>query len=425
MTLDGQKGTNPREGIETRELGLRLPFHVKMIYLDHAATTPLHPQVLEAMLPYFSEKFYNPSSSYSLAQEVHRAVEESRVIVADILGCQSSEVIFTSGGTESDNTALKGLAFANQKQGNHIITSSIEHHAVIETCRQLESFGFDVTYLPVDVYGRVGIEEVKEAINERTILVSIMLANNEVGTIQDIAGISEVVRDYASLQRRQIMFHTDAVQCAGALDLNVGKLGVDMLSLSSHKFYGPKGTGVLYLRGGAPFSSQQRGGTHEIERRAGTENVPGIVGTAAALKLAEEHRESNSTYCRELRDYLIEGIQSSIKRVHLNGHPQERLPNNANFSFESVEGGSISFSLDMAGVAVSSGSACASASPEPSHVLHAMGIPDPIANSSVRFTLGAENTRGEIDYVLSILPGIISELREMSHSSISPLTNNT
>lgn len=384
----------------------------RLIYMDHAATTPVLPEVVEAMLPFFSEKYGNPSSVYSLAQEARQALEEARNTIAEVLGASPREIIFTSGGTESDNTALKGAAFALKDQGNHIITSSVEHHAVLEPCHQLEKFGFEVTYLPVDKYGMVSVEDVEKAINERTILVSIMLANNEVGTIQPIAEIGQMLKEIK--KRKAIVFHTDAVQGAGALDLNVDKLGVDMLSLSAHKFYGPKGVGVLYVRRGTPFLPQQRGGAQERNRRAGTENVPGIVGMAKALKIAEEKRSSYVEHCSKLRDKLIQGILSSIDRVFLTGHPVLRLPNNASFCFEFIEGESILLSLDFEGVAASSGSACTSASLEPSHVLLAMGISEETAHGSVRFTLGWDNTGEDIDYVLRILPGIVQRLRAMS-----------
>jgi cysteine desulfurase len=389
----------------------------RAVYLDHAATTPVHPRALEAMLPFFSQRYGNPSSVYSLAQEARQAVEESRKTVADILGCPDREIVFTSGGTESDNAALKGVAFAAWESGNHIVTSAIEHHAVLETCRFLEKSGFEVTYLPVDGCGLARAEDVERAVTQKTILVSIMLANNEVGTIEPIAEIARVVRDKSKLMGSRVFLHTDAVQGAGALDLDVNKLGVDLLTLSSHKFYGPKGVGILYVRRGTPFLPQQSGGAHERNRRAGTENVAGIVGTAAALKLAAERRQSNGHQCQGLRDRLIVGIQSKIKRAHLSGHPTIRLPNNASFCFEYVEGESILLNLDFAGVAASSGSACTSASLEPSHVLVAMGIPEEIAHGSIRFTMGPDNTEEDVDYVLSIMPGIIEKLR-----AISPLS---
>ncbi|MEW6034014.1 MAG: cysteine desulfurase NifS [Chloroflexota bacterium] len=384
----------------------------KTIYLDHAATTPVHPRVLEAMLPYFSEKYGNPSTIYSLGQEARRALDDARATVAEILGCSRKEVIFTSGGTESDNAAIKGAAFALQDKGNHIITSSVEHHAVLETCHHLEKHGFQVTYLPVDCYGRVNVDDVAAAINERTILVSIMLANNEVGTIEPIADISRTIKERAG--QRAIVFHTDAIQGTGALNLNVEQLGVDMLSLSAHKFYGPKGVGILYLKQGTPFVPQQQGGSQEGRRRAGTENVAGIVGTATALRLAAESRDSNNRTCARLRDRLVQGIDRLVPDVQLTGHPELRLPNNASFCFAYVEGESILLHLDFAGIAASSGSACTSASLEPSHCLLAMGIPPEIAHGSVRFTFGPENTEEEVDQVLSVLPQVVERLRAMS-----------
>ena len=385
-----------------------------LVYLDHAATTPVHPKVLEVMLPYFSQKYGNPSSIYTLAQEARKAVDDSRETVADILGCRPNEIVFTSGGTEADNAAIKGAAFSTKQTGNHIITSSIEHHAVLHTCQFLERFGFEVTYLPVDEYGLVNVDDLARAITDKTILITIMLANNEVGTIEPVPEIARVAKERAKALGTNIIVHTDAVQGAGALDLNVNRLGVDMLSLSSHKFYGPKGVGILYLRRGTPFMPQQSGGAQERHRRAGTENTAGIVGTAVALKLIVEDMEHNRQHCQRLRDRFIEGITAKITRAHLNGHPTLRLPNNVNFSFDYVEGESILLNLDFAGVAASSGSACTSASLEPSHVLTAMGIDAQSAHGSLRLTVGSDNTEEEIDYVLSILPGIIDKLRAMS-----------
>jgi cysteine desulfurase len=384
--------------------------------MDHAATTPVHPKVLEAMLPYFSEIYGNPSGIYAVAQEARKAVDEARLAVAGVLGCKPAEIVFTSGGTESDNAALKGAAFALKQEGNHIITSGIEHHAVLHTCHALEDFGFKVTYLPVDKFGMVSVESLEKAITDKTILVSIMLANNEIGTIEPVAEFTRLVKSKST--ERKIVFHTDAVQGAGALDLDVNRLGVDMLSLSAHKFRGPKGAGILYIRKGAPFMPQQNGGAQESNRRAGTENVPGIVGTAIALKMAAENRESNSQHCRRLRDRLIESIMSQIKDVFLNGHPEQRLPNNANLSFKYVEGESILLHLDFLGIAASSGSACTSGSNDPSHVLLATGLQEELAHGSLRFTVGVDNTDGDVDYVLSVLPGIVQRLREMS-----PLTS--
>ena len=384
----------------------------KLIYMDHAATTAVHPRVLEAMTPYFTKIFGNPSSIYAIAQEARKAVDEARSTVTEVLGCKPIEIIFTSGGTESDNTALKGTAFALQKEGNHIITSAIEHHAVMHTCHYLEKFGFEVTYLPVDRYGMVSVEALEKAITDRTILVSIMLANNEIGTIQPLSELTKAVK--AKAKQRKIVFHTDAVQGVGAIEMDVNKLGVDTLSLSAHKFHGPKGAGILYLRKGTPFLPQQLGGAQENNRRAGTENVPGIVGTAVALKMSADNRESNSQYCQKLRDRLLEGIRARIADVHLNGHPVQRLPNNANLSFQYVEGESILLSLDFLGIAASSGSACTSGSNDPSHVLVAIGVPPELAHGSVRFTVGMDNADEDVDYVLSVLPGIVEKLRAMS-----------
>lgn len=390
----------------------------RLIYMDHAATTSVHPKVLEVMLPYFSRIYGNPSSIYGIAQEARKALDEARATVAGVLGCKPAEVVFTSGGTESDNAALKGAAFALKKDGNHIITSAIEHHAVMHTCHYLEQFGFEVTYLPVDRYGLVSADDLEKAIKDKTILVSIMLANNEIGTIEPVADFARLVK--AKSRQRKIVFHTDAVQGVGALDLDVNKLGVDMLSLSAHKFRGPKGVGVLYMRKGAPFITQQTGGAQESNRRAGTENVPGIVGTAVALKMAADNRESNSRHCQRLRDRLIKGIMSTISDVYLNGHPAQRLPNNASLSFQYVEGESILLHLDFLGIAASSGSACTSGSNDPSHVLVAIGLPEELAHGSLRFTVGTDNTDEDVEYVLSVLPGIVQKLREMS-----PLTSTT
>ena len=384
-----------------------------IIYMDHAGTTPLDPKVLEAMMPYFSQRFGNPSSIHTLGQEARRALDESREQVAEVLGCRVSEVVFTSGGTESDNAAIKGAVAALQETGNHIITSSVEHHAVLHTCQHLENNGFEVTYLPVDRYGMVDPATVVGAMTERTILVSIMYANNEIGTIQPISEIASHVNRWAKSMARTVVVHTDAVQAAGYLDLGVRDLDVDMLSLSSHKFYGPKGTGVLYVRRGTPFLSQQSGGGQERERRSGTENIPGIVGTAVALATAESEREHNSRRLLKLRDEIVHGIQERIPDARLNGHPTRRLPNNVNFSFEQVEGEPVLLGLEMAGIAASSGSACSSGSLEPSHVLLALGQSADLAKGSLRLTLGKSNTEEEIEYLFPVLVDLVSRLREM------------
>ena len=385
----------------------------KLIYMDHAATTPVRPEVLDAMLPYFRESFGNPSSIYTLAQEALKAVDDSRQTVADVLGARMSQVVFTSGGTESDNTALKGAAFALRNTGNHVITTSIEHHAVLHTCHQLEQFGFEITYLPVDEYGMVDSDDVGRAITDRTVLVSTMLANNEIGTIQPVGEIARLVKERAKGQGRTIVMHTDAVQAAGYLDLDVGELGVDMLSLSSHKFHGPKGVGVLYIRRGTPFEPQQMGGGQERQMRSGTENVPGVVGMATALRLASDERDQLSSHSRRLRDRIVSELQQKIEGAHLNGHPTERLANNVNISFESVEGEPVLLGLDFAGISASSGSACSSASLEPSHVLLAIGRSADLAQGSLRITLGAANTEEEVDYVLTTLTGLVERLRAM------------
>ena len=381
----------------------------RFIYLDHAATTPVRPAVLEAMTPYFSEQYGNPSSLYSIAREARKALDWARDTVAEALGASPSEIIFTSGGSESDNLALKGIAFANRQKGNHIITTQVEHHAILHTCEYLEKrFGFRITYLPVDENCVVDLDALERAITPETILVSVMYANNEVGTIQPIEEISHILK-----HRGGIAFHTDAVQAGGSLDLNVDKLGVDMLSLSAHKFYGPKGVGVSYVRKGTSYWPQQQGGGQERGRRAGTENTAGIVGLATALKLAYEHLESNNAHAAAMRDQLVEGI-TLIPAAHLTGHPTNRLPNNASFVFDYVEGESILLSLDMLGIGASSGSACTSSTLEPSHVLKAMGVPIERAHGSLRLTTGMDNAEEDMDRVVQVLPGIIERLRAMS-----------
>ena len=385
----------------------------KIVYMDHAATTRVREEVLEVMLPFLRDSFGNPSSIYSLAQQAREAVDKSRETIADVLGGRPNEIVFTSGGTESDNAALKGVAFALQHLGNHIITTSIEHHAVLHTCHQLEQFGFEITYLPVDRYGLVDPDDVGRAITDRTILASVMLANNEIGTVQPIADISRAIKEEARRRTRNIIVHTDAVQGAGFLDLNVDSLGVDMLSLSAHKFHGPKGVGALYIRRSTPFEPQHMGGGQERQRRSGTENVAGIVGMAAALNLANEGREHVSSHCLYLRDRIVNGILDRVDRMHLNGHPTLRLPNNVNISFEDVEGEPTLLGLDLSGICASSGSACSSASLEPSHVLLAIGLSADLALGSLRFTLGRDNTSEDVDYLLSILPDLVSRLRAM------------
>ena len=379
-----------------------------LIYLDHAATTPLDRSVLAEMEPYLCEVFGNPSSIYQSAREARRALDEARDTVADILNARAREIVFTSCGSESDNLAIKGVAFANRSRGNHIITSQIEHHAVLHSCQYLEKFGFRVSYLPVDRNGLVDLELLKQEIGDETILVTIMYANNEIGTIQPIEEIAQICKE------RRVYFHTDAVQAAGALDLDVKRLGVDMLSLAGHKFYGPKGIGALFVRRGVQYWPQQHGGTQERNRRAGTENVAGIVGFAAALRAAYENFDQINGHSALLRDRLIEGILSQVDNAVLSGHPTSRLSNNASFCFENIEGESILLALDQRGIMASSGSACTSASLEPSHVLMALGLPAHFAHGSLRLTVGKDNTMEEVERVLVELPSIIEKLRSLS-----------
>ena len=381
---------------------------MRRIYLDHAATTPTHPEVVEAMLPYFIDAFGNPSSIYSYGQEAKGAIEEARAKVADLIGARSDEIVLTSGGTEADNFAIKGVAYANEGKGNHIITSAIEHHAVIETCKFLEKRGFLVTYLPVDEYGLVDPDDVKKAITDKTILISVMHANNEVGTIQPIAEIGKIAKETG------IYFHTDAVQTAGHIPVNVNELGVDLLAMSAHKLYGPKGVGALYIRKGTRLVAFMHGGEQERRRRASTENVPGIVGFGRAAELAKQEMTEEAERLTHLRDKLIKGILEQIKHTRLNGHPLKRLPNNVNISVDFVEGESMLLNLDLEGICASTGSACSSASLEPSHVLLALGLSPEQAHGSLRFSLGKENTEEDMGRVLKVLPGIVAKLRAMS-----------
>ncbi len=379
-----------------------------MIYFDHAATTPVKPEVLEAMLPYFSEKYGNASSVYKLAQENKKAIDNARRVVAQLLGAQPNEIFFTSGGTESDNWALRGIASSLKEKGNHLITTKIEHHAVLHTCQYLESQGFEVTYLDVDENGLVTAEQVAKAIKTDTILISIIYANNEIGTIMPIAEIGKVAKEHG------VIFHTDAVQAVGQIPIDVNRQHIDLLSLSGHKFYGPKGIGALYLRRGIKIPSLLHGGGQERGRRAGTENVPGIVGLATAMDLTYQNLERKNTKIKALRDQLINGIYKRIPFCRLNGHREQRLPNNVNFSFDFIEGESLLLLLDFEGIAASSGSACTSGSLDPSHVLLALGLPHEQAHGSIRFTLGEDNTREEVDLLLEKLPPFVQKLRAMS-----------
>ena len=380
---------------------------MRKVYLDHAATTRLNEEVLKEMLPYLTEHFGNPSSIHSYGRKARAAIEEARERVATALGAAAEEIIFTSGATEANNLAIRGIARALREKGNHIITSAVEHHAVYDTCLALQKEGFDVTILPVDEYGMVSVNAVADAITDKTILVSIMLANNEVGTIMPIAEIGKLCRE------RGIPFHTDAVQAIGNIPVNVDNLNVDLLSLSAHKFYGPKGVGALYLRKGTRLSVYHHGGAQERKLRPGTENVAGIVGLGKAIELAVKDLEPKANRIRALRDKLQEGLLA-IEHTKLNGHPEQRLPGNLNVSILYVEGESLILSLDLKGIACSSGSACTSGSLDPSHVLMAMGLDHQTAHGSLRFSLGVDNTEEDIDYVLKVMPDIVARLRSMS-----------
>lgn len=380
----------------------------RLIYLDNAATTRTAPEVVEAMLPYFSELYGNPSSVYEFSQKSREAVTKARETIAKSLGARTEEIYFTAGGSESDNWALKAAAEAYQGKGNHIITTKIEHHAVLHTGQWLEKQGCEVTYLDVDENGTVKLEELKKAIRPTTILISIMFANNEIGTIQPVKEIGAIAKEHG------IVFHTDAVQAFGQLPIHVDELNIDMLSSSAHKLNGPKGIGFLYIRKGVKIRSFIHGGAQERKRRAGTENVPGIVGYGAAVERAMKTMEERTARERELRDYLIDRVLREIPYTRLNGHRTNRLPNNANFSFQFIEGESLLIMLDMEGICGSSGSACTSGSLDPSHVLLAIGLPHEIAHGSLRLTLSEETTREELDYVVESIRKIVEKLRNMS-----------
>ncbi|MCM8770246.1 MAG: cysteine desulfurase NifS [Candidatus Omnitrophica bacterium] len=381
---------------------------MKRLYFDYAATTPTDPEVLKAMQPYFFEKFGNPSSIHSFGQEAKKAVEDSREILAEFMGAKPDEIVFTSGGTESNNFALKGVAYALESKGNHIIISAIEHHAITEAAKFLERQGFKITLVGVDRYGLVNPEDIKKAITDKTILISIMHANNEIGTIQPIAEIGKIARE------KGIYFHTDAVQTVGHIPVNVNELNVDLLSLSAHKFYGPKGVGALYIRKGTRINRFLHGGDQEKGRRASTHNTAGIVGLGRAIELCKEKMNEEALIQRGWRDRLIKEISARIPDVFLNGHPSLRLPNNINFSIKYIEGESMILHLDMLGIAVSTGSACTSASLEPSHVLLAIGLSHELAHGSLRITFGRYNTESDIDYLLENLPKVVETLRKMS-----------
>lgn len=380
----------------------------RIIYLDHAATTYVKPEVFEAMKPYFCEHFGNASSIYSIGRHSKKAVEEAREKVAKAIGAQVKEIYFTGSGSEADNWALKGVAAANKKKGNHIITSAIEHPAIMNSCKYLEGEGFEVTYLPVDSDGVVSLEDLKNAIKENTILISIMFANNEIGTIQSVQEIGAIARE------RGILFHTDAVQAVGNIPIDVEKMNIDLLSLSGHKLYGPKGIGALYVRKGVKISSFIHGGQQERGKRASTENIPAIVGLGKAIELAAENLEEYNKKLISLRERTIEGLMAKIPYIRLNGHRHNRLPGNVNISFQYIEGESLLLMLDMLGVCGSSGSACSSGSLDPSHVLMAIGLPHEIAHGSLRLSFGDENTDEDVDYILEEIPKIVNRLRDMS-----------
>ena len=381
---------------------------MKNIYFDNAATTKLDDEVLKEMLPYLKDNYGNPSSIYKLGREARKAIEDSREKIAKVLNCKANEIYFTAGGSESDNTAIKGIAKANKKRGNHIITSKIEHPAVLETCKQLEKEGFEITYISVDEKGIVDLEELKKSIKPTTILITIMFANNEIGTIQPIEEIGKIAKG------NNIYFHTDSVQAVGSIKIDVQKLNIDSLSLSGHKFYGPKGVGALYVKTGVPFEKFISGGHQERNKRAGTENVAGIVGIGKAIELAYENLDEYNKKIKELRDYYVKQVEEKILYIKINGDMEKRLPGNSNISFRFIEGEGLLLNLDLKGICASSGSACTSGSLDPSHVLLAIGLPHEIAHGSLRVSIGKYNTKEEIDYLIENLMEIVTRLREMS-----------
>ncbi len=380
----------------------------KFVYLDHAATTPARPEVVETMLPYFTEKFWNPSSVYSPAAENKQVIDQCREQIAQTLGTEGKNIYFTAGGSEADNWALKAAAEAYESKGKHIITSKIEHHAILHTCDYLESKGFEITYIDVDENGILKLDQMEKAIRPDTILISVMFANNEIGTIQPVKEIGEIAKKHG------VIFHTDAVQAYGQIPINVDEYGIDMLSASGHKLNGPKGIGFLYIRKGLKLRSFIHGGAQERKRRAGTENVSGIIGLGKAVEIAFDTMEERTAKEREVRDYAIDRILAEIPYCRLNGDRKKRLPNNINISFQFIEGESLLIMLDMAGICASSGSACTSGSLDPSHVLLAIGLPHEIAHGSLRMTLGEETTKEDMDYVIDNLKEIVGKLRSMS-----------
>ncbi|HZK30099.1 MAG TPA: cysteine desulfurase NifS [Methanoregula sp.] len=380
----------------------------RTIYMDHAATTSVKPEVVDAMIPYFTKHFGNPSSLYGIARASKKAIDTARMQTAKALGAEPDEIYFTSGGSESDNWAIKGVAFANRKRGNNIITTQIEHHAVIHTCQFLKKEGFEVTYLPVDRYGLIDPVDLEKAITDKTILISIMYANNEIGTIEPIAELGAIAREHG------IYFHTDAVQVIGNIPLDMNAQNIDLLSLSAHKFYGPKGVGALYIKKGVRIENLIHGGGQERKRRAGTENIAGIVGLGKAIEMATADIPGHNAKIRAMRDRLIRTVLDKIPNSRLNGHPEKRLAGNVNISFEFIEGESILLWLDDEGICASTGSACTSGSLEPSHVLLATGLPVEISHGSLRLTLGDANSEADVDVVLDVLPKVVTKLREMS-----------
>lgn len=377
------------------------------IYFDNAATTMVRPEVLKEMIPYFSEEYGNPSSIYTLGRNAKKVVEISREKVADLIGADKNEIYFTAGGSESDNTALKGVAYSKRNQGNHIITTKIEHPAILDSCKMLEKQGFEVTYLNVDKYGIVDIEELKDAITEKTILISVMTANNEIGTIEPIEEIAKIAK------QKNIIFHTDAVQAVGNIPINVKEMEIDMLSLSGHKIYGPKGVGALYVKNGVEFEKFINGGHQEKNKRAGTENLAGIVGLGKACEFAKNNLEEHIQHLKDLRDYYISEVTKNIKDIKINGSMENRLPGNSNISFKGVEAEALLLELDKKSICASSGSACTSGSSTPSHVLTAIGLSDDYATSALRVTFGSFNNKWEVDYLVSNLKEIVNNLREV------------
>jgi len=380
----------------------------RRIYMDHAATTPVDREVVEAMMPCFTRVYGNASSLHSFGREAHNAMEEARRRVAELINAHSEEIVFTAGGTESDNIAIKGVAYANRSRGDHIVTSTIEHPAVLETCRSLEKQGFKVSYIPVDKGGVVELETLRRAVTERTVLITIMHANNEIGTIEPMEEIAEIA------EAKSIIFHSDAVQSAGKIPIDVKAIGVDLLSISAHKIYGPKGVGALYIKKGTRLEPIIHGGGHEKGLRSSTENIPGIVGLGKAAELAKARMSEDTTHLTNLCDRLIKATLSNIEESYLNGHPTKRLPNNAHFRFTGIEGEALILNLDERGIAASTGSACSSKKLLPSHVLMAIGLDEVQAHGSLRLTLGRENTKEDIEYVLEVLPETVKKLRAIS-----------